>query len=476
MKTTVKVIGAFVAIMAIISMASCVLVAGPSDALVSAAKELKTVIPALQAGISLAKPEDPSERALTPSSLKTTGASTGNNWTYGSQTPAQVYGSGTVRKRFPASGNYELANGDQLYFTLIPELTLGATYYRMVLYTYPAFDLSVAYTIEEYIVDSAALTPGWAWGNMNLSEQLYSWISLTTVYLDGTSGSRTVRWVSGAGTDFYPAFAVPTPNPSITSSFVGYRMEESATPPLIEADVATYSSHVTEIVQGKKVSSDSIQYYTETSSTVHSGLTYVYQDKKHKWAEDTNIVTRMEEDTSAKTKKIRSVGEIGTTQYYIDKVDIAVDGGRITYVSSHDVFDAALPRSPDHSAKDYVALDLLEDSTGAGTFTGSMVETQGDNEVTRDVKVDRDNLNRFQVSLKYKSSGARPKGLADDIAIPLTRQDLSNIYIPLSGVSATFRGYYESGILYGTITSGSHSFDLVVADEGVAFDDVLYPY
>ena len=89
---------------------------------------------------------------------------------------------------FPASGNYEYTNLDQVYFTLTPEPTLGATYYRMVLYTFPAFDLSVAYTVEEYIVNAAG-TESWAWGNLNLAKQRDSWISLTTAYLDGTSGN-----------------------------------------------------------------------------------------------------------------------------------------------------------------------------------------------------------------------------------------------------------------------------------------------
>jgi hypothetical protein len=475
MKSTLKVIGALAAVLVVLAFASCNLSTAPSNELIAAAKELKTLIPAIQAGMSLAKPDDPAERALTPLNLKSSGATTGNNWTYGSATPATVYGSGSTRKRFPASGNYELSNSDQLYFTLTPEPTLGATYYRMVLYTYPAFDLSVAYTIEEYIVNSAG-TEDWAWGNLNLAKQPYSWINLTTVYLDGTSGSRTVRWVSGAGTDFYPAFAVGTPDPKVTSSFDGYRIEDSGTPPTTQVGVGTYSSSVTEVLQGKKVSTDSTQYYTETSATVHSGLTYVYMDRKHKWAEDTYIVTSMQENTSAGSKVLRSVGEVGTAQYYIDKVDIALSGGKITYVSSHDVYDTAVPRGADHNAKDYVALDLLEDGAGAGTFTGTMVETQGDNEIARDVKVDKDSLNKFRVTMKYKSSNARPKALTDDVIIPLTRQDLGSLTIPMNAVNATFTGYYEAGTLEGRIAIGSRTYDVVVADEGVAFDDVLYPY
>jgi hypothetical protein len=92
------------------------------------------------------------------------------------------------------------------------------------------------------------------------------------------------------------------------------------------------------------------------------------------------------------------------------------------------------------------------------------------------VKIDRDSFYRFQVSMKYKSSGARPKALTDDITIPLTRQNLSNLSIPLPGANATFNGYYEAGTLYGTLTSGSRTYDVVVADEGAAIDDTLYAY
>ena len=472
MKTMIKVAGAIAAILAIISVASCSLAAGPSKELISAAKELKSIIPGIQAGMSLVKPDDPAERAFDPSGSAPT------DWDHGTESPATVYGSGTTTKRFPSTGGYyHMANGDQIYLTLTPEFSLGGNpYYRLVLYTYPAFDLSVAYTIEEYIVDSSGVA-AWPWGNLNLSLQPNSWISLTTAYLDGTFGTRTVVWNSNQTTNqFYAAFAVPDPDPATTASFVDYRQEQSATPPVKIVGPMRYSSHTTERVLGKKTVTESTQYYTETDDYRHSGLTYVFQDKKHKWAEDTYITTRMEEDTSLGVKKIRSVGEVGTDQYYIDKVDIALSGGKISYKSTHDVYDKALPRGGDRKAKDYVALDVLEDSAGAGTFTGTMQETQGDTEVVRDVKIDRDSFYRFQVSMKYKSSGVRPKALTDDITIPLTRQNLSNLSIPLAGANATFNGYYEAGTLYGTLTSGSLTYDVVVADEGVAIDDTLYAY
>jgi hypothetical protein len=479
MKTTMKVISAIAVVAAIVSMASCGLAAAPSDELVSAAKELKSIIPGILAGMSLVQPDDPTDRALDPAALKSAGATTGNNWGYGTQTPAQVYtaaGGTTGTVRLPSSGNYELTNLNQLYFTLTPEPSLGATYYRLVLYTYPAIDLSVAYTIEEYIVNSAG-SESWEWGNLNISKQRDSWVRLTTAYLDGTSGTRTVQWISGVSGQYYPAFTVGTPDPLVPTSFDGYRSTDADTPPAKQAGGMSFSSHVTEKVLGKKTVTDAIQYYTEATSTnLHSGLTYVVMDKQRKWAVDTNIVTRMTEDTTAGTKTIRSVGEVGTDQYYIDKVDIAVVGGKISYTSTHDVYDTALPKGGNPKAKDYVFLDVLEDSAGIGTFTGTMKETQGDTEIVRDVKIDRDNHYRFQVSMKYKSSGARPKALGDDIAIPLTQQDLGNLSIPLMGGRIVFNGFFEAGVLYGSLTEGSKVYDLVVADEGVAIDDQLFTY
>jgi hypothetical protein len=238
----------------------------------------------------------------------------------------------------------------------------------------------------------------------------------------------------------------------------------------------TYSSNVAEQVQGKGTIVDSAQYYTETNATQHSGLTYVIKDKKRKWSVDTYIVTRMQEDTSAGTKTVRSVTEVGTTQYIIDKVDITMASGKISYTSSQDIYNTALPRGGDPKAKDYVALDVLEDDVGAGTFTGTMKETQADQEIVRDVTIARDNLYRFAVKMKYKSTGARPKALADSIEIPLTRQDLSNMSISLPAISGTFTGYYEAGNLFGTISTTSGNFEVVVAEEGVAVNDVLYPY
>jgi hypothetical protein len=309
---------------------------------------------------------------------------------------------------------------------------------------------------------------------------LYSWISLTTAYLDGTSGTRTVQWISGVSGQYYPAFAVGTPDPLVPASFDGYRHGESDTPPTKQPGGMSFSSHVTEQVLGKKTLTESTQYYTEAVSTnLHSGLTYVFMDKKRKWSVDTYIVTRMQEDTSPTvgTKTIRSVGEVGSDQYYIDKVDIvAKSGEKISYTSTHDVYDTALPKGGNPKAKDYVFLDVLEDGAAAGTFTGTMKETQGDTEVVRDVKIDRDDHYRFQVSMKYKSSGARPKALGDDIAIPLTQQDLGNLSIPLLGGRIVFNGFFEAGTLYGTLTEGNKVYDLAVADEGVAIDDKLYKY
>ncbi len=485
MKTTMKVIGALAAVLAVFTMASCVLGVGPSGVLIAAAKELKSVIPAIQAGMSLVKPDSPAERALTPGKLKTSGATTKHNWGPPDEpfaadaTPGVVYSSrgSTGTQRFPSSGNYELTNLDQLYFTLTPEASLGGDpYYHLVLYSYPAIDLAVAYTVEEYIVNSAG-TESWPWGNLNSLKQRDSWVSLTTYYLDGTSGTRTVQWISGTTGQYYPAFAVGTPDPLVPSSFVGYRHEESSTPPVKQSGGMSFSSHVTELVQGKKTVTESTQFYTEAPSTnLHSGLSYVFMDKQHKWAADIYITTRMEEDTSVGTKKIRSVGEVGTDQYYIDKVDRSVVGGKVAYTSSHDVYDKALPRDFDKKAKDYVFLDVLEDGAGTGTFTGTLRETQGDTEVVRDVKIDRDTSFRFQVSMKYKSQGSRSKAFPSAFAIPLTMADLANLTIPLPGANASFNGSYESGILYGTLTSGSRTWDVVVADEGVAIDDVLYTY
>jgi hypothetical protein len=479
MKTAVKVIGAIAAVLMILSASSCGLSLTPIDELIIAAKELKTVIPAIQAGVSLVKPHDPTERALTPDYLKSLGATTGNNWTFvhPNDTPEYVYNSvvGTGTKRFPPSGNYELTNMDQLYFTLTPESSLGATYYRLVLYTYPAIDLSVAYTVEEYIVNSVG-AESWEWGNLNLARQRDSWVSLTTYYLDSTSGTRTIQWMSGTSGQYYPAFAVGTPDPLVPSSFVGYRNEDASTPPVKQTGGMSFSSWVTERVQGKKTLTDSTQYYTETDINHHSGLSYVFMDKKRKWSADTYITTRMEEDTSLGTKMIRSVGEVGTTQYYIDKVDRSLVNGKVSYTSSHDVYNTALPRDFDKKAKEYVFLDVLEDSAGAGTFTGTLKQTQGSTEYTHDVTIDRDTSFQYRVSMKYKSQGGRPKALPDAIAIPLTMTDLANLSIPLPGANATFNGFYESGILYGTLTSGSHAYDVVVADEGVAIDDRLYAY
>jgi hypothetical protein len=478
MKMTIKVIGAIAAMLVVFAMASCGLSLTPIDELIIAAKELKTVIPAIQAGVSLVKPYNPAARALTPGGLRDSDASTGNNWPYGTKTPAEVYtaAGGTGTKRFPTTGNYELTNMDQLYFTLTPEPSLGASYYRLVLYTYPAIDLSVAYTVEEYIVNSGAVSPGWPWGNLNLLKERDAWVSLTTYYLDGTSGNRTVQWISGATGLYYPAFAVGTPDPLEPSSFVGYRNEESSTPPVKQTGGMNYSSNVSEQIQGKKTTTSAMQYYTETDANRHSGLTYVSMNKKQKWSVDTYITTRMQEDISVGAKTIRSVGEVGTTQYYIDKVDRSIVNGKVSYTSSHDVYNTALPRDFDKKAKEYVFLDVLEDGVGAGTFTGTLKQTQGNTEYVSDVTIDRDTSFQYRVSMKYKSQGARPKALPDAIAIPLTMTDLANLSIPLPGANATFNGFYESGILYGTLTSGSHAYDVVVADEGVAIDDRLYAY
>jgi hypothetical protein len=477
MKTTMKVIGAIAAVLAVLSMASCGLSLTPIDELIIAAKELKTVIPAIQAGVSLVKPYNPAARALTPITLRTSDATTGNDWLYGTQTPAQVYAAagGIGTERLPSAGNYELTNMDQLYFTLTPEPSLGASYYRLVLYTYPAIDLSVAYTVEEYIVNSAG-AESWEWGNLNLLKQRDAWVSLTTYYLDGTSGTRTIQWVSGISGQYYPPFAVGTPDPLVPSSFVGYRNEESSTPPVKQTGGMNYSSNVSEQIQGKKTTTSAMQYYTETDANRHSGLTYVSMNKKQKWSVDTYITTRMQEDISVGAKTIRSVGEVGTTQYYIDKVDRSIVNGKVSYTSSHDVYNTALPRDFDKKAKEYVFLDVLEDGVGAGTFTGTLKQTQGNTEYVSDVTIDRDTSFQYRVSMKYKSQGARPKALPDAIAIPLTMTDLANLSIPLPGANATFNGFYESGILYGTLTSGSHAYDVVVADEGVAIDDRLYAY
>ena len=442
-----------------------------------AVKDLRGVIPAIQAGLALVSPDDPAARALTPANLETAGVD--NPWAYGTDTPAEVYvaeGGTTGTIRLPASGNYQLNTGDLLYFTLTPETALGATYYRVILYLYPSVDFAVAYTVEEYVVDAAESSGIWAWGNRDATGASSGWVSQTTVYTDGTTGRRTTEWTSSSDGTFYEAFAVTEPDPDSPASFVGYRYEElNDTPPVAQAGAGTWSSETTEVVTGKVGRLESTQFYTETTATTRSGLTYVFEDRKKRWAEDIQIVTRMEQDTAAGTKTVRSVGEIvGGDTYYIDKVDIGLVGGKVTYSSSHDVYGTALPRGGDAGARDYSAMALTEDSAGAGTFTGTLELAIGNQKHLHRVTVARDRHFRFAVTIVFDESTAR--SFEEAVSIPITRQDIGSLSIPVADVGGTFDGYYETGNLAGTLTTADRTYEVVVAEEGVAVDDVLYPY
>lgn len=440
---------------------------------VDAAMELKDVIPGIQAGLALAVPDDPISRALTPSDIVP------SDWPHGTDTPAEVYategGVSPATIRLPASGYYSMTNGNEVYLTLTPETALGTTYYRVILYTYPAVDLAVAYTVEEYIVNSAG-TEDWPWANLDLDKNTNSWISLETIYTDGTKGTRTVVWnsITADPVSYYSAFTAPDPVPGTTTSFDGYRYEDKDTAPTEVSTGMLYSSHVTEDAKGKGTKISAIQYYTE-SDTVYSGLTYLLVDYNRKSLTDVNVVTRMVEDTTADTKTIRSVGEIGTSQYYIAKVDISLDtGGKIVYTSSHEVYDTILPRAVDANANSGTAIDLTEDSAGAGTFTGTLETARGTSKTVRDITITRGKNFRFEVKFKYKEKKSR--ALADEFEIALTRQDLSNLIIDVPTVNGTFAGYYEGGSLFGTISAADKDYHVAITDEGVEVDDKLYEY
>jgi len=476
MKTGMKVIGAIAMTVALVILASCApqAVTYSAGEVAGAAKQLRSLIPGIQAGLALAKPYSPTSRAFDPNPLVAPAG-----WTYGLNTPEYVYThepntGGTIQLPAGSGNYYTYSDGTQVYFTLTPESALGTGYYRILLYTYPAFDLSVAYTIEEYIVNSNGTVP-WPWGNLSLTKAPNSYVSLTTVYTDGTSGVRTLIWNSNNTGSFFTTFSVPEPDPASIPSFVGYRYEESNNALSLLTSGMRYSSHVTEYIKGKGTVVDAIQYYTETDLTHHSGLTYVAKDKKRKWSVNTYMVTRMEEDTTpgSVTKTIRSVVEVGTSQYYIDKVNITMPGGQIAYVSTHDVYDTALPRGVDARAHEGTALTLDEDGAGAGTFTGTLEEVVGSTKTVRDVTISKDSLNRFLMKMKFKSTGAR--ALGNEVQVLLTVQDLSNLSIALPDVNGTFTGYYEAGSLFGAVSAGGSTYDVVVADEGVAVDEVLYP-
>jgi hypothetical protein len=448
-------------------------------------KELRSVLPAIQVGLILGKASTPTSKALDPVNNPPTG------WPYGTQTPAQVYsaaGGTTGTVRIPATGYYTMSNGDQIYVTMAPETALGPTYYRIFLHTYPAVDVSVSNTVEEYIVNSAG-TQSWQWGNLDMSLNANSFVSLKTAYLDGTNGTRTLVWNSNqsAPSVYYAAFTVTTPDPTVTSSFVGYRYEEALTSPSATATGMSYSSNVTEEVSGKGTTAASTQYYTENSATVHSGLTYVSTGKKSKWSTPTKIVARMQEDTGAGTKTIRSVGEVSSSQYYIDKVDISKVGGLITYTSTHDVYYSSMPRglsglgaglprsaSVNPNASQGEAMSVTEDGPGAGTYTGTMEKVQGSSKVTYDVTIGKDSSNSPIVKLRLSSTGATALDSAVDL--PITGVDLSSLTIAVPALHGTFTGYYESGSLFGTLATSRGTFDVVVANEGVAVDGTLFPY
>ena len=476
MKTRYSFLTLTVLIIGTALIASCGLIEDINlrQEVVTAAMELQEVIPGITAGMALAVPDDPTARALDPGDIIPA------DWPHGTDTPAEVYategGVSPATIRLPASGYYTLDNGNEVYLTLTPETALGTTYYRVILYTYPAVDLTVAYTVEEYIVNSDG-TESWAWGNLDNNKTANSWVKLQTVYTDGTKGTRTVEWNSNADTvdTWYAAFTVGDPDPADTTSFVGYRYEESATAPSTVTTTMNYSVHTTESVTGKGAKVDSIQYYTETSTAVHSGLTYVAKDFNKPQLNDISIVTRMEEDTGTGVKTIRSVGEVGTTQYYIDAVDISKDGtGAIVYTSTHDVYDTILPRGVAAAADSGTAIDLTEESAGSGTFTGTLETARGSNKTVRDITISRDTHFRFEVKFKFKEKKSR--ALAEEFSIPLTRQDLSNLVIDVPLVDGTFVGYFEGGSLFGTISAADKDYDVAITDEGVVVDDKLYQY
>jgi hypothetical protein len=441
----------------------------PRVSVADSMKEFRSLIPGIQAALALGAPAEATSRALDP---------IGNppqEWPYGSAAPADVYaaagGVSPSTVTLPSTGYYTMANGDKVTLTMTPDTTLGSSgFFRIEYYTYPVVDLSVQYTLEDYYVNSNA---AWPWGNLDSSGNS-GYIALSTSYTDGTTGERTLVWTSGASGAYYPAFTVGEPDPFNTSSFIGYRYEESDTPPAASASGLNYSSNSTEHIKGKaQTVIDSTHYYTETTGTSHSGLTYVLMNKKQKWAFDTQIVTRMQEDTSAATKKIRSVGEVGTFQYYIDKVDISKNAyGQVVYTNIHDVYFGALPRSVGANADEGQSLEVTEDSAGSGTFTGTLEEVMDGQQIIRDVTMKRGATGAFVLSYKYRSGGAR--GLGSDVELSITEFGLSNISLPVSELNGTFDGYYEAGSLYGTLTTPHGLFDIVVGVEGVAVNDVLY--
>jgi len=117
---------------------------------------------------------------------------------------------------------------------------------------------------------------------------------------------------------------------------------------------------------------------------------------------------------------------------------------------------------------------VTEDTTGSRTFSGTMEEVVGTTKTVRDITINKDTQNAYQLNIKIKSSG--PKDLASDFTISLTKQNLSSLSIALPAVQGTFTGYYEAGSLFGTVAAPGGSFDVAVVEEGVAVDGVLYSY
>lgn len=462
---------------AVVSFASCDIFLNPKTLTDKQAAQqlqgLQTLLPTIQAGLTVSVPSDPTARALTPSSTVTN--SSGVTPVLSDSTaPGTLYtangGTGSNTVRFPTSTSsyYTLSNGDKLFFTLAPDATAGTGYYRMKLTTYPAADFSIASVYEEYIVNTNGTTP-WPWANLNTNKAPYTWVKYETNYVDGTKGTKNVISNSNVNTNvYYPAFAVAEPLSALTT----YVFDGNVPTPTTVSTGMSFSSYSTETLKGSSVTSYGYQFYTETSATVHSGSTYTYVDRKGKRAVDSYITSRFEEDTTAGTKKLRALTATGSpaTVTRVDAIDISKVSGKIVYSDKTDIMSAA-PESAsltDASRTSYIT-SLNEGST-TGSFTGTMDVFYGSS------TGDRYNLTatRSGSSVTVNATWASTTTRALSGSVSLSLGALGQLSVQVPGTSGTFTGKFEQGMLSGTYTSGTQTFSVFLDLEGVAVGDVYY--
>ncbi|NOY08361.1 MAG: hypothetical protein GXP33_05935 [Spirochaetes bacterium] len=408
---------------------------------------LQAMLPGLEASLAVYK---------TPAGTKTFAPSSTNG--YPDKTPAEYYTSYLAGDfaRYPESGylsDFYGTQGNQAYLEL-RKTTDGWGDYEVTLYIFPTLSPSVRYTVEKYRVASDS----WSLVDKNGTPDAVAFDSIQTLYFDGRTENRTVKWTRYVDEKIYPAsdFTIPADPADLEDpgSLTFDTVSEPAKTPAVSGD-GQYSSFTESSIAASTDSGDittqAKEFYSELSDGKKYAKSYVFDDLTKSGIDTTLKTVRVYSEDSDGNKTIRSKtagtfssGSLSWTTTTTEKTDITVNADNTVS------YDSTVKKTSSDVTTTTV-ISLKETSADSNSFTGTEKITLGGKDYN------------YTVTLDPASGLTITDGKGTDVTFLVNSMQTNPIIDIILSRRGEFRGRFIGRFLIGSYTKNSKRAELILS-------------